>query len=115
MSSGFESFGYDGVYSGLLAFPCEYAARHHMGYRHARLVKHRGEFLGASSRGEHYFHFFPYEDVHQPVYFRIHQRDVHAIHVGLLLGLLYPKVKQKDGRSRLRPYGISILYRMIVY
>ena len=43
------------------------------------------------------------------------EKFAYSIHVGLLLGLLYPKVKQKDGWSRFRPYGISILYRMIVY
>ena len=41
------------------------------------------------------------------------EKFAYSVHVALLLGLLFPKGKQKDGRSRLRSYGISILYRMV--
>jgi len=42
------------------------------------------------------------------------EKFAYSVHVALLLGLLFPKGKQKDSRSRLRSYGISILYRMVL-
>ena len=78
MSSCFESFGYDGVYTCFFTFGGKLGACHYMGHNDYMLKQEFSPGLWISGRGEDDFHTLFYYHIDKDVYFGIHQRNVYS-------------------------------------
>ena len=78
MPSGFKAFGNNGIDTCLFTFDGKQGAAYHMDDCHTMFFQERSPFLRTSGRGEDYFYFFFHQNIHQALYFRVHQRNVHS-------------------------------------
>ena len=78
MATGLEAFGHDGIDTGLLALLRKTGRRHDMRHENTVVMEKIGIKCRIPGRSKHDLYPFVDQNLHQPVHFGIHERDVHA-------------------------------------